>query len=244
MNSKELRKVRCVPVSSAGFLMCVLLSSTVYWTAPAAALGQEEHSKSSVAKPTPDLCGKLLSSSEIEKVQGESVVDTKYSQQPGGSFLLHACFYRTVSFTKSISLALALPNPAGKGHEGPREYWSRHFHDAGAPDGQLADGRKPETEKEEEAEGGIKPVKVTGLGEEAYWIPNPHIGTLYVLQEDSFLRISLGGKDDNDVRSNKAKDLARIALKRLKSARAGNGKDVKGHPENKDVTLRLRSLED
>ena len=217
MLSKELRRIRWPFALSGRYLLCVLLALPGYWTSPIAALGQEEHSKSSAANLAPDPCA-LLSSSEIEKVQGEGFADRKLSQQPGGSFVLRACFYRTPTFTKSISLSLAVPNE-GQGQDGPREFWMKHFHDAdNSQDGQLANERRPE-KKKEEAEQETKPVEVPGLGEQAYWIANPHIGTLYVLQEKYFLRISLGGKDSNDVRSNKAKDLARTALRRLKSAR-------------------------
>jgi len=185
------------------------------------AFAQEEPSKSSITNLALDPCA-LLSSSEVERVQGQSVVDKKYSQQSGASFSLRTCLYRTSAFTESISVALAVPNP-GQGHEGPREFWMKHFREVSAsPNGKLTDNRAPDTKKEEESEAGTKPVEVPGLGDQAYWIANPHVGTLYVLQDNCFLRISLGGKDSDEVRSSKAKDLARAALVRLKSAPAAH----------------------
>ena len=221
MLSKELQKIRWEWVPPVRCLLYVLLALTFCWTAPRVAFAQEEHSKSSITNPVLDPCA-LLSSSEVERVQGQSLVDKKYSQQSGASFSLRSCLYRTSAFTESISVALAVPNP-GEGHEGPREFWMKHFQDAAAsPNGKLTDKREPETKKEEESEGGAKPVEVPGLGEQAYWIANPHLGTLYVLQDNCFLRISLGGKDSDEVRSSKAKDLARAALVRLKSAPAAH----------------------
>jgi len=220
MTLREFRKTLWRTAPSACLLRCLLLSFAAFTTAPAAAPGQTKESpKSAATKPAPDPCG-LLSSSEIKTVQGETVVEKKYSEQGTGSFLLRACFYLTPTFTKSVSLALAVPNPASAAGDGPRDYWLKQFHDADtSPDGRLTHERRPQT-KEEQAEQKTKPVEVSGLGEQAYWIPDPHVGTLYVLEENYFLRISLGGKDSNDVRSKKANDLARAALRRLKPARA------------------------
>jgi hypothetical protein len=221
MLSKELQRIGQRLVPSIGSLIGVLLASTACWTVPTLAFAQEEHSKPSITNSAPDPCA-LLSSSEVEKVQGQSVVDKKYSQQSGASFSLRSCLYRTSAFSESVSVALAVPNP-GEGHEGPREFWMKHFQDvAASPDGRLTDKREPETKKEEASEGGAKPVEVPGLGDQAYWIANPHVGTLYVLQDNCFLRISLGGKHSDEVRSSKAKDLARAALVRLKSAPAAH----------------------
>ena len=216
MLSKALWSIRRRFRFPRHFLLYILIAAAGYWATPVAALGQDKLSRSST-NPSPDPCA-LLSSSEIEKVQGEGVTDKKFSQQPGGNFSLRACFYQTPTFTKSISLSLAVPNAGGQKSEGPREFWMKHFQDVHAsPNGKLTDKRDSETRKEEESEAGTKPVEVPGLGEQAYWIANPRIGTLYVLQENCFLRISLGGKDSEDVRSNKAKDLARAALSRLKA---------------------------
>ena len=221
MLSKELQRIGQRLVPSIGSLIGVLLASTACWTVPTLAFAQEEHSKPSITNSAPDPCA-LLSSSEVEKVQGQSVVDKKYSQQSGASFSLRSCLYRTSAFSESVSVALAVPNP-GEGHEGPREFWMKHFQDvAASPDGRLTDKREPETKKEEASEGEAKPVEVPGLGDQAYWIANPHVGTLYVLQDNCFLRISLGGKHSDEVRSSKAKDLARAALVRLKSAPAAH----------------------
>src|SRR5689334_21603958 len=106
MLPKAFRNVHRRIVPSDRFLFCVLIAVTGYWMSSVVAFGQGEHAKSSVTNFAPDPCA-LLSSSEIEKVQGEGVADKKFSQQPGGGFVLRACFYQTPTFTESISLSIA-----------------------------------------------------------------------------------------------------------------------------------------
>ena len=166
-----------------------------------------------------DVCA-LLTSAEIEAVQGEPVKETKPSVQPSGSFLMSQCFFRTASFNKSVSLVLFTPDPAKPSVPGPREYWQEQFHprepavkDKDEPAaGQAKAPRKTEEERERELR---KPRPVAGLGEEAYWVGNPITGALYVLQGDAFLRISVGGIREESARIEKSKALARAALKRL-----------------------------
>jgi hypothetical protein len=75
-------------------------------------------------------------------------------------------------------------------------------------------GRKAGPEGEEEAS---KPRRIEGLGEEAYWVGTPIMGALYVLQADTFVRISVGGVREESVRIEKSKALARAVVKRLYS---------------------------
>jgi len=166
-----------------------------------------------------DLCA-LLTSAEIEAVQGEPVKETKPSVQPSSSFLMSQCFFRTATFNKSVSLVLFTPDPAKPSVPGPREYWQEQFHprepalkekDEPAA-GQAKAPKKTEEERESELR---KPRPVAGLGEEAYWVGNPITGALYVLQGDAFLRISVGGTREESARIEKSKALARAALKRL-----------------------------
>jgi len=166
-----------------------------------------------------DVCA-LLTSAEIEAVQGEPVKETKPSVQPSSSFLMSQCFFRTASFNKSVSLVLFTPDPAKPSVPGPREYWQEQFHprepavkekDEPAA-GQAKAPKKTEEERERQLH---KPRPIGGLGEEAYWVGNPITGALYVLQGDAFLRISVGGIREESARIEKSKALARAALKRL-----------------------------
>ena len=166
-----------------------------------------------------DVCA-LLTSAEIEAVQGEPVKETKPSARPTGGFLMLQCFLSTATFAKSVSLTLAVPDPAKPSAPGPREYWQKQFHppeqaEKGKDQPAAGKAKAPKkTEEEREKELG-KPRPVAGLGEEAFWVGNPITGALYVLKGDAFLRISVGGEKDESVRIKKAKTLAEKALKRL-----------------------------
>lgn len=59
------------------------------------------------------------------------------------------------------------------------------------------------------------PKAVSGLGEEAFWAGDRVTGALYVLQGDTFLRISLGGSRDEAARLERTSVLAKSALRRL-----------------------------
>src|SRR5712692_6642639 len=97
-----------------------------------------------------DVCA-LLTSAEIEAVQGEPVKETKPSVQPSSSFLMSQCFFGTASFDKSVSLVLFTPDPAKPSAPGPREYWQKQFHPP----------EQAEKEKDEPAAGQAKAPKKT-----------------------------------------------------------------------------------
>src|ERR1700676_3679850 len=158
----------------------------------------------------------LLTSAEIEAVQGEPVKETKASVQPNGEMLVSECLFHTTTFAKSISVALATPSSAKPSALTPRKFWQKQFH---APDMEedkmSAAGKraqKPEPEGEEEAR---EPRRIEGLGEEAYWMGTPITGALYALQGDTFVRISIGGVGEESVRIEKSKVLARAVVKPL-----------------------------
>ena len=162
-----------------------------------------------------DVCA-LLSSAEIQVIQSERVEETKPSVQPSGGFVMLQCFYRTTTFAKSVSLALAAPDPAKPSALTPREFWRKQFHPTEpAEEEKPVAGKAPkkaEVEREEELR---KPRPIDGLGEEAYWVGNTISGALYVLEGKSFLRISVGGVREESARMEKSKALARAALQRL-----------------------------
>ena len=154
-----------------------------------------------------DAC-KLLTSEEIQAVQGEGVKATKGSDASSGPLYVSQCFYETESFTNSVSLTLTRGNGDARG-EGPREFWKKNF---------GGEGEKGEREREGGEAGeeeSLPPTRVRGIGEEAYWVGNNKVGTLYVLKGSKFIRISLGGADDPRKKIEKSKTLAASALKRL-----------------------------
>lgn len=170
-----------------------------------------------------DVCA-LLTRAEIEGVRGEPVKETRPSSGPTGGFLTLQCFFRTTTSAKSVSLALAVPDPAKPSAPGPRGYWQRQFHPPEQPEkekdepaaGHAKAPKKTEEEREKELS---KPRPVGGIGEEAYWVGNRISGALYVLKGNAFLRISVGGEKDEPARIAKTKTLAQKALKRLDGSR-------------------------
>ena len=150
----------------------------------------------------------LITSAEIQEVQGEAVKETKSNERAAGAFNISQCFYTLPTFNKSISLEVTRNNNS-KG-DGPKEFWKKRFHG----------GSETEREEEERGEGkeeeeGGKPKPVDGVGDEAFWSGNRKAGALYVLKNDSFIRISIGGPEDETVKINKSKALAQKALQRL-----------------------------
>ena len=73
------------------------------------------------------------------------------------------------------------------------------------------EAQKPEPESEEAR----KPRRIKGLGDEAYWVGTPIAGAHYVLQGDTFVRISIGGVGEESARIKKSEVLARAVVKRL-----------------------------
>src|SRR5712691_2957369 len=159
------------------FLLCALLYSAAPLSGGKAPGGSPQKS-ARAAKDTRsakkiDVCA-LLTSVEMEAVQGEPVKETKPSVQQSGSFLMSQCFFRTGTFTKSVSLALATPDSAKPSALTPREFWRKQFHPPEpVEDEKPVAGKAPkkaevdreEVDREEELR---KPRRIDGLGEEAY----------------------------------------------------------------------------
>jgi len=159
-----------------------------------------------------DVC-KLLSSAEVEAVQGEPVKGAKAGAQPSGAMLMSQCVFHTSTSAKSVNVALATPRRAGGSRLAPREFWQRQFHSTEVREKETrVAGKESAPERDEE---GSKARPIGGLGEEAYWVGNPVAGALYVLQGDAFVRISVGGVREESARIEKSKALARAIMKRL-----------------------------
>jgi hypothetical protein len=204
--------------SAISLLLCALLGSAVLLPAGQAAGGSPLKSAEAANGATSAktaVCA-LLTSAEIQAVQGEPVLETIPSAQPSGGFLMSQCYFRTATSVKSVSLALAAPDPAKPSAPTPREFWKKQFHPPEpVEEEKSAAGKAPkktEVEREEELR---KPHPIDELGEEAYWVGNSISGALYVLKGNSFLRISVGGVREESARMEKSKALARAALQRL-----------------------------
>ncbi|HEX4606266.1 MAG TPA: hypothetical protein VH724_19855 [Candidatus Angelobacter sp.] len=155
----------------------------------------------------------LLTSAEIQSVQGEAMEEARPSTQPGNGVVMSQCFFRTSTPSKSVSLAVATPTPLQ-----PRTFWLKQFHPRQAKTEEertaAQTAKKPVAKREEDDET-TKPRAIAGLGEEAYWVGGPMIGALYVLRGNTFFRISVGGVREEAKRIEKSVILARAVLKRM-----------------------------
>ena len=183
-------------------------ASSIQPTASAPVLAGSPTSSPATAAGKVDACT-LLTSDDIQAVQGEALKTTKPSQQAGHEFVIDICYYELPTLSNSVSLSLAQPNPDKK--ESVKEFWENTF-------GDSEHGRK-EKEREGEGEGeieeGAPPRKIAGLGQEAFWFSSPIGGVLYVLKGNHYIRLSVGGKGTSEAKLNKSKALAKKALARL-----------------------------
>ena len=157
-----------------------------------------------------DACA-LLSPEVIHRTTGEQVANTKATSQTAGKVQQSQCSYTLPTFTNSISVTLT--GPAGVRRDAAREMWERWFHHGQAGDAREKDRDRGEAESEEE-EAAASAGPVSGVGDEAFWV-HSFVGNLYVRKGNRFLRISLGGKMNDDERQMKARALAADALRRL-----------------------------
>ena len=151
-----------------------------------------------------DTCD-LLTSTDISQVQGEPVTAAKGSRLPNPQFTMAQCFYALGSSSRGVSLAVAVPSPEQPG--APHAFWVARFQRERerANRARAAAGREPADDAE----------PVSGIGDEAYWVGDAHIGSLYVLAGRRFFRISVGGVSDPGERRERSLRLARAVLKRL-----------------------------
>ena len=172
------------------------------------------------AKGKADACT-LLTSEDIQAVQGEAVKDARGSEQTQGALSVAQCFYTTPSFNKSVSMSLTRKNPDSSEPGGPREVWEKQFgeeerekeREEEERERGRGEKRREGSEREEEEE--TRAQRVEGVGDEAFWTGNRKIGVLFVLKGDRFLRVSIGGPDSEQVKIEKMKELAKRALARL-----------------------------
>jgi hypothetical protein len=168
----------------------------------------------------------MLDSKEIQTVQGESVKETKLSGQAGGGLLVSQCFFTLPTFSNSISLLVAQKGD-GPDAKDPKEFWRETFQQGGAEEKERErerDREKKDRDKdkksggrrEEEEEEITPPQKVTGVGDDAFWIGSRVGGALYVLKGSAYVRISIGGSGDQTNRIAKSKTLAQKVISRLK----------------------------
>lgn len=170
--------------------------------------------------PEIDACT-LITKEEVSAIQASPISDTKSSANIEGAFRIAQCYYTSTEPNKSVSLALTQRNSRNPSKNRPKDYWKETF---GRFDGKVqereGDKDKRESLREQsrakgEEEESTPPRKIEGVGDDAYWISNRVGGALYVLKKNVFIRISVGGPDNDETKLNKSKALAQKALPRL-----------------------------
>jgi hypothetical protein len=146
----------------------------------------------------------LLTSDEIKAVQGEAFESTKATAASEGALASSQCFFALPTFINSISLQVT---QKGSKPDAPdaKQAWRKLF--------------PPEKLEERETEAGRKKMparKIPDLGDEAFWTGGP-AGGLFVLQGDFYIRLSVGGADDEATKITKSTALAQLVLKRLQT---------------------------
>jgi len=170
--------------------------------APAVAAASEP------APPTPDACA-LVDSAAVERIQESAPSALQPSLRSGDGLQVAGCFVRTADYARSVSLVLTGPDSAAPGAAVAR--WRALFH--GEP---RADREREEDEPgtaEIERAPASRPIE--GLGREAFWIGTAGYGALYVLADESYFRISVGGPGDRAAKLERARALALVVLSRL-----------------------------
>lgn len=208
------------PVTGAQASMGTTNAATQLNPQPAITAGFE----SEKPKGRIDACT-LLSSKEIQAIQGEPLQETKSSTKVEGGFGVSQCFFSLPTFTNSISLVV-MQRGDGPGARDPKEFWREHFSNVDTDSEAREKDRDQDREKDreprnqgraeaEEGEESAKAVKISYVGDEAFWGGNPVGGALYVLKGSVFVRVSVGGSSEQQAQINKARALARIVLKHL-----------------------------
>lgn len=160
-----------------------------------------------------DACS-LLTNDDLKEVQGEAVKEAQRSDRQDGGFIVAQCYYSMTTSSNSVVLNVTTASEGG-GAANPRTFWKDTF-GRKTNQGKERDREAKDKEKKgEEGEESVPPQKITGLGEDAYWLASRVGGALYVLKKDLFFRISVGGAGDAQSKLKKSKTLAQRALKRI-----------------------------
>jgi hypothetical protein len=157
----------------------------------------------------------LLKKEEVEELQGSPVTDTKSSERAHDGVIASQCFYNAKEFSRSINLVLNHVDPRSQGGHSPRDVWKEMF-------GRFSEDEeeREEAEKKAKVRGGEEsestaPTRIAGLGEQAFWVGSRVGGALYVLKNNAFIFLSIGGADSQEVKIDKTKKLAAKVLERM-----------------------------
>ena len=140
----------------------------------------------------------LLTSEEIEAVQGEPLQESKATQRADRGLAMSECYFTLPTFTNAISLSVGQRGEGANAREAER-YWAEVFNET------VVRG----------SEKSPPPKKIEGLGDSAYWTGNERMGAVHVLKGRHYLRISVGGAGDQEAKINRCRALLEAVMKRL-----------------------------
>lgn len=146
----------------------------------------------------------LLTSQEIEAIQGAPLKDTKPSANSQGGLTVSQCYFLLPIAADSIVLTVT-QNAEGSNSHGPKQSWERIFEG----------DNEAESAREEKESKSPPPEKIAGLGDEAFWAPRRFGGTIYALKGNVYITMSVGGSGEQAAKLQKSKALAEMVLKRL-----------------------------
>ena len=150
-----------------------------------------------------DACS-LITTKEIEAIQGTPLKDTKKSSTAQAGLTVSQCYFLLPMIADSIVVTVTQKGSGSNGRN-PKESWDEMFH---------REKGKTNAREEEEKEVAA-PQEITGLGDEAFWVTRRYGGKLYVLKRGTYISIGVGSPGDQAAKMQKAKALAEIVLKRL-----------------------------
>lgn len=144
----------------------------------------------------------LLTSREIETIQGSPLKETKSSSSSQPGITVSQCYFLLPTAADSVVLTVTR-KAGGQATRDPKALWEEMFHrDREEPDAHEERDRHP-------------PEKIPGLGDEAFWAPQGFGGALFARKGNIYVRISVGGPGEQATKLQKSKALAEIVLKRL-----------------------------
>lgn len=150
-----------------------------------------------------DACS-LLTSNEIEAIQGAPLKDTKPSANSHGGLTVSQCYFLLPTAAESIVVTVTQRADGANGRD-PKQLWKETFH-----------REKEKSEADRKGESKFPPPQeIPGVGDEAFWAPLGTGGSLYALKGNTQIRISVGGPGDQTAKIQKSKALAEVVLKRL-----------------------------
>lgn len=160
------------------------------------------------AQPKID-ASKLLTSEDLQTVIGEPLKEAVVSSRLEAGFAIAQCYFTLPTPSRSVVVTVTTRGD-GPQRQDPRKFWEEKFHESA----EETEGRRGEAGEEAERPPAA-PKKIENVGEEAYWVESGQMGAVYALQGNRFIRLAIGGNDDEETKIKKSTALARSVLKRL-----------------------------